>query len=195
MDSEKEAQKPVNHDGKWAKEEEEEDSNEVHAVSFYPRTELVEPLKWKAPENRLKLSCVKPSKLKLKELPKCLEYAFLQENNQFPPVISSALSTTKKDRILKSLGNSGPGCPKEGRNDVVKNVNDESSIKDDHMDCGKSGARLSGGHFIGRLAHHLGLVSDDRLSGLSVMARELPLIDMSELVKLNICMEIGYDWA
>ncbi|GJW76821.1 putative ribonuclease H-like domain-containing protein [Tanacetum coccineum] len=106
----------VNHDGKWAKEEE-EDSNEVHAVSFYPRTELVEPLKWKAPENRLKLSCVKPSKLKLKELPKRLEYAFLQENNQFPPVISSALSTTKKDRILKSLGNSGPGCPKEGRND------------------------------------------------------------------------------
>ncbi|GJV26885.1 zinc finger, CCHC-type containing protein [Tanacetum coccineum] len=42
----------------------------------------------------------------------------------------------------------------------------------------KSGARLSGGHFIGRLAHHFGLVSDDGLSGLSVVARELLLIDM-----------------
>ncbi|GKD51950.1 hypothetical protein Tco_1280926, partial [Tanacetum coccineum] len=46
----------------------------------------------------------------------------------------------------------------------------------------KSGAKLSGGHFIGRLAHHFGLVSDNGLRGLSVMARELPLIDMSELV-------------
>ncbi|GKC19852.1 hypothetical protein Tco_1022002 [Tanacetum coccineum] len=38
--------------------------------------------------------------------------------------------------------------------------------------------RLSGGHFIRRLAHHFGLVSDDGLRGLSVMTRELPLIDM-----------------
>ncbi|GKF08586.1 hypothetical protein Tco_0042810 [Tanacetum coccineum] len=37
----------VNHDRKWA-EEEEEHSNEVHAVSFYPRTEPIEPLEWKA---------------------------------------------------------------------------------------------------------------------------------------------------
>ncbi|GKE69782.1 hypothetical protein Tco_1527854, partial [Tanacetum coccineum] len=50
-------------------------------------------------------------------------------------------------------------------------------------------------HFIGRLAHHFGLVSDDGLRGLLVVARELPLIDMGELVKLNICMEIGDDWA
>ncbi|GJY16800.1 hypothetical protein Tco_0387222 [Tanacetum coccineum] len=42
----------------------------------------------------------------------------------------------------------------------------------------KSDARLSGGHFIGRFAHHFGLVSDDGLRGLSVVARELPLIDM-----------------
>nr|GEU91712.1 hypothetical protein [Tanacetum cinerariifolium] len=44
---------------------------------------------------------------------------------------------------------------------------------------GKSGARLSGCHFIRRLAHHLGLVSDDGLRGLSVVAYELPLIDMA----------------
>nr|GEV17405.1 hypothetical protein [Tanacetum cinerariifolium] len=58
----------------------------------------------------------------------------------------------------------------------------------------KSDAKLSGGHFIGRLAHHFGLVSDDGVRGLFVMTRELPLIDMGELVKLNICMEIGDDW-
>ncbi|GKF56362.1 hypothetical protein Tco_0166702 [Tanacetum coccineum] len=64
-----------------------------------------------------------------------------------------------------------------------------------HAKGRNSGARLSRGYFIGRLAHHFGLGSNDRLRGLSIMARELPLIDMGELVKLNICMEIGDDWA
>ncbi|GJT89425.1 zf-CCHC domain-containing protein [Tanacetum coccineum] len=54
-------------------EEEEEDSNEVHAVSFYPRTKPVEPLEWKASENQLKPSSVEPPKLELKELPEHLE--------------------------------------------------------------------------------------------------------------------------
>ncbi|GJW15000.1 hypothetical protein Tco_0019133 [Tanacetum coccineum] len=49
----------------------------------------------------------------------------------------------------------------------------------------KSNARLSGGHFIGRLAHYFGLVRDDGLRGLSVITHEIPLIDMGELVKLN----------
>ncbi|GJY89724.1 hypothetical protein Tco_0504920 [Tanacetum coccineum] len=88
-----------------AEEEEEEDSNKVHAVSFYPRTEPVEPLEWKALENRLKPSCVEPPKLELKELPEHLEYAFLQENNQLPVVISSALSTAEKARLLEVLKN------------------------------------------------------------------------------------------
>ncbi|GJV41073.1 hypothetical protein Tco_1419513, partial [Tanacetum coccineum] len=64
-----------------------------------------------------------------------------------------------------------------------------------HAEGRKSGARLSRGHFIGRLAHHFGLVSDDRLRGLSIVTRELPIIDMGELVKLKIYMEIGDDWA
>ncbi|GJR41053.1 DNA-directed DNA polymerase [Tanacetum coccineum] len=34
----------VNHDGKWTKKEEEEDSNKALIVSFYPRTKPVEPL-------------------------------------------------------------------------------------------------------------------------------------------------------
>ncbi|GJU78854.1 hypothetical protein Tco_1275924 [Tanacetum coccineum] len=64
-----------------------------------------------------------------------------------------------------------------------------------HAEGRKSDARLSGGYFIRRLAHHFGLVSDDGLRGLSVVAHELSLIDMGELVKLNICMDLGDDWA
>ncbi|GJX03922.1 hypothetical protein Tco_0189838 [Tanacetum coccineum] len=64
-----------------------------------------------------------------------------------------------------------------------------------HAKGRNSGARLSRGYFIGRLAHHFGLGSNDGLRGLSIVARELPLINMGELVKLNICMEIGDDWA
>ncbi|GKD02632.1 reverse transcriptase domain-containing protein [Tanacetum coccineum] len=86
----------VNHDGKWTEDEEEEDFNKALAVSFYPRTEPVEPLEWKAPENRSRPSSMEPPNLELKELPKNLEYAFLQENNQLLVVISSALSTDEK---------------------------------------------------------------------------------------------------
>ncbi|GKD61244.1 DNA-directed DNA polymerase [Tanacetum coccineum] len=95
----------VNHDGKWTEEEEEGDSNNALAVSFYPRTEPVEPLEWKTLENRLKPSSVEPPKIELKELPEHLEYAFLQENNQLPVVISSALSTDEKTRLLEVLQN------------------------------------------------------------------------------------------
>ncbi|GJU81035.1 hypothetical protein Tco_1283400 [Tanacetum coccineum] len=92
----------VNHDRKWTKEEEEEDdSNKVLSISFYPRIEPMKPLEWKAPENRLKLSCVEPPKLELKELPKNFEYAILQDNNQLPMVISLALSIGKKARLLE----------------------------------------------------------------------------------------------
>ncbi|GJV22521.1 hypothetical protein Tco_1371541 [Tanacetum coccineum] len=51
-----------------------------------------------------------------------------------------------------------------------------------HVEGRKSDARLPRGHLIGRLAHHFVLVSNDGLRGLSIVARELPLIDMGELV-------------
>nr|GEY79275.1 hypothetical protein [Tanacetum cinerariifolium] len=38
----------VDHDEEWAEEEEKDDSNKVFAFFFYPRTEPVEPLEWKA---------------------------------------------------------------------------------------------------------------------------------------------------
>ncbi|GJY03747.1 DNA-directed DNA polymerase [Tanacetum coccineum] len=71
----------VDHDGKWVEAEEDGDPNKVQAVSFFPRTEPVEPLEWKAPKNQLKPSSIKPPELELKELPEHLEYAFLKENN------------------------------------------------------------------------------------------------------------------
>ncbi|GKB63835.1 putative reverse transcriptase domain-containing protein [Tanacetum coccineum] len=82
-----------------------EDSNKALTVSFYPRAKPVEPLEWKTLENRLKPSSMEPPKLELKELPEHLEYAFLQDNNQLPVVISSALSTDEKTRLLEVLQN------------------------------------------------------------------------------------------
>ncbi|GKC55215.1 hypothetical protein Tco_1077960 [Tanacetum coccineum] len=43
-----------------------------------------------------------------------------------------------------------------------------------HAEGRKSGARMLGGHFIGRLATHFGLVSDQGLQGLSVVATPRP---------------------
>ncbi|GJU62293.1 hypothetical protein Tco_1244128 [Tanacetum coccineum] len=64
-----------------------------------------------------------------------------------------------------------------------------------HAQGRKSGARMSGGYFIGRLAEHIGLISDEGLMGLSVIARMLPVINLDELVKLNICVRLGDTWA
>ncbi|GKF48550.1 hypothetical protein Tco_0141801, partial [Tanacetum coccineum] len=64
-----------------------------------------------------------------------------------------------------------------------------------YAEGGKSEARLLGGHFIGRLAMHFGLVSDDGLRGLHVVTRELPLIDLHELGRLHICTRYGETWT
>ncbi|GKG05652.1 hypothetical protein Tco_0325738, partial [Tanacetum coccineum] len=57
------------------------------------------------------------------------------------------------------------------------------------------GARLSEGHFVGRLAAHFGLVGDQGLRGLSVVVRDLPDIDLHELARLNIYSRFGDTWA
>ncbi|GJX60245.1 hypothetical protein Tco_0291635 [Tanacetum coccineum] len=62
-------------------EEEEEDSNKALVVSFYPRTEPVEPLELKASNNRLKPSSVEPPKLELKEFPEQLELLEVFQNH------------------------------------------------------------------------------------------------------------------
>ncbi|GJT19883.1 hypothetical protein Tco_0878589 [Tanacetum coccineum] len=48
------------------------------------------------------------------------------------------------------------------------------SISGRGQEVEKSGARLSGGHFIGHLAAHFGLVGDQGLRGLLVVVSELP---------------------
>ncbi|GKE05782.1 hypothetical protein Tco_1397800, partial [Tanacetum coccineum] len=42
----------------------------------------------------------------------------------------------------------------------------------------KSGALISGGQFVARLAEHFGLLTEERLQGLTVTAPALPIIDM-----------------
>nr|GEV10478.1 hypothetical protein [Tanacetum cinerariifolium] len=64
-----------------------------------------------------------------------------------------------------------------------------------HADGRKSEARLSGGHIIGRQAAHFRLVSDQGLRGLSVVASELPLINLHKLKRLNIYLRVGDIWA
>ncbi|GKG53454.1 hypothetical protein Tco_0552722, partial [Tanacetum coccineum] len=55
-----------------------------------------------------------------------------------------------------------------------------------HVEWRKSGARLS---------THFGLVSDEGLRGLSVITRELSMIDLHELVRLNIYKRLNDTWS
>ncbi|GJW51329.1 hypothetical protein Tco_0092680 [Tanacetum coccineum] len=64
-----------------------------------------------------------------------------------------------------------------------------------HAKRRKSGARMSGCHFIRRLTAHFGLVSDQGLRGLSVVSSELPLIDLHKLERLNVCLRFDNTWA
>ncbi|GJW81088.1 hypothetical protein Tco_0145063, partial [Tanacetum coccineum] len=59
----------------------------------------------------------------------------------------------------------------------------------------KSGAHISGWQFVARLAGHFGLLTAEILGGLTIIALELPIIDMGELVRLQICMEVDDIWA
>ncbi|GJR81313.1 hypothetical protein Tco_0152098 [Tanacetum coccineum] len=59
----------------------------------------------------------------------------------------------------------------------------------------KSGAYIFGGQFLARLAEHFGLLTTKILRGLIVIALELLIINMGELVRLHICMEVDDTWA
>ncbi|GJS13475.1 hypothetical protein Tco_0407947, partial [Tanacetum coccineum] len=49
--------------------------------------------------------------------------------------------------------------------------------------------------FVSCLAEHFGLLIEDRLRELIVVVRDLPMIDMDELVRLQICDRLGDTWA
>ncbi|GJX56124.1 hypothetical protein Tco_0286021 [Tanacetum coccineum] len=59
----------------------------------------------------------------------------------------------------------------------------------------KSGALILGGQFMARLAEHFGLLTEERLQGLTITATALPIIDMTELVRMQICAEFRDTWA
>ncbi|GKA34240.1 hypothetical protein Tco_0720669 [Tanacetum coccineum] len=59
----------------------------------------------------------------------------------------------------------------------------------------KSRALIFGGQFVARLAKHFGLLTKERLQGLTVTAPALFIIDMAELVRLQIRVEFGDTWA
>ncbi|GKC40149.1 hypothetical protein Tco_1052533, partial [Tanacetum coccineum] len=54
---------------------------------------------------------------------------------------------------------------------------------------------LDVGSFVARLAEHFGLLTAELLGGLTVIAPELPIIDMAELVRLQICAQFDDTWA
>ncbi|GJX29290.1 hypothetical protein Tco_0237369, partial [Tanacetum coccineum] len=59
----------------------------------------------------------------------------------------------------------------------------------------KSEALISGGHFVARLAEHFGLLTEEGLQRLTIIAPTLPVINMVELVRLQICEDIDDTWA
>ncbi|GJT63757.1 hypothetical protein Tco_1015237 [Tanacetum coccineum] len=59
----------------------------------------------------------------------------------------------------------------------------------------KSGAHISSRRFVGRLAQHFGLLTTEILRGLTVVAPELQMIDMVELVRLLIYVQLDDTWA
>nr|GEV90264.1 hypothetical protein [Tanacetum cinerariifolium] len=64
-----------------------------------------------------------------------------------------------------------------------------------HTKGRKRRASKSGGHFVRRLAEYFSLVTDEGLIGLTVIAHELPVIDIDELVRLRIYDRLGDTWA
>ncbi|GJY30240.1 hypothetical protein Tco_0413735 [Tanacetum coccineum] len=45
--------------------------------------------------------------------------------------------------------------------------------------------------YVAGLAEHFGLLTKERLQGLTIISPALPIIDMAELVKLQLCIELG----
>ncbi|GKD99880.1 hypothetical protein Tco_1387864 [Tanacetum coccineum] len=58
-----------------------------------------------------------------------------------------------------------------------------------------SGAQIFGGQFVARLAEHFGLLTAKILRGLTIIAPELPVIDMAELVTLQIYERLHDTWV
>ncbi|GJY45684.1 hypothetical protein Tco_0434747 [Tanacetum coccineum] len=59
----------------------------------------------------------------------------------------------------------------------------------------KSRAYISSRQFVGRLAQHFGLLTTEILRGLTVVAPKIQMVDMVELVRLLIYVQLDDTWA
>ncbi|GJX71660.1 hypothetical protein Tco_0308831 [Tanacetum coccineum] len=59
----------------------------------------------------------------------------------------------------------------------------------------KRNAMIYGRQFVAHLTEHFGLLIEERLQGLTMIVRHLPMIDMDELVRIHICEELDDTWA
>ncbi|GKG34048.1 hypothetical protein Tco_0434207, partial [Tanacetum coccineum] len=50
-------------------------------------------------------------------------------------------------------------------------------------------------HFIVRLADHFGLLSEEKMHGLTVVVRDLTMIDLDVLSRLHICEDLDGTWT
>ncbi|GJR73157.1 hypothetical protein Tco_0085522 [Tanacetum coccineum] len=55
----------------------------------------------------------------------------------------------------------------------------------------KHGVMISGGQFVARIAKHFGLLTEERLQGLTVIVQDLPMIVMAELVAATGALEVA----
>ncbi|GJW88825.1 hypothetical protein Tco_0164165, partial [Tanacetum coccineum] len=60
--------------------------------------------------------------------------------------------------------------------------------------CSIAGRSQPPEKFVARLAEHFGLLTEERIQGLTVIVRDLLVIDMAELVGL-LCVELDDTWA
>ncbi|GJW15467.1 hypothetical protein Tco_0019600 [Tanacetum coccineum] len=98
--------------------------------------------------------------------------------------------TAIRDPILR-LCHSLIACSIAGRSQAPEKVTVTDLFYLRGMDFGS----VNDHYLLARLAEHFGLLTVEILQGLMVIAPELPIIDMAELVKLQICMEVDDTWA
>ncbi|GJW62157.1 hypothetical protein Tco_0111492 [Tanacetum coccineum] len=84
--------------------------------------------------------------------------------------------------------------------DGIRYCWEESGTRKDRylrrFDAGKKcGGLISWGQFVAGLAEHFGLLTAEILGGLTVIAPELLIIDMGEMVRFQIYMEVDDTWA
>ncbi|GJX95621.1 hypothetical protein Tco_0351419 [Tanacetum coccineum] len=59
----------------------------------------------------------------------------------------------------------------------------------------KQRAMIFGDQYVARWGKHFGLLTEEGLQGLTIISPALPIIDMAELVRLQLCVQLDDTWA